>query len=402
MGMMVPSCHIWQTRTRLPSQLWNLPMKRILIVDDDVIVRRTVERILVRANYEVITAQSVAESVRYATDLSIDCAIIDYNLDGEDGLVVLAKLREMQPACLRILMTGSTDFPMVVDAVNRGEVLRVLPKPFEAPTLLQTIDGAFDAAKRMATVASAQQRATNLKEQAMLSECFEKQLLKLFLQPIVTPEGNPIAYEALLRSDHAVLDGPISILRIAERGNCVTEIGKRVFKLAADALATLRPEVSLFVNLHPLDLEDPDLLSTHIAPLRGLESRIVMEITERSRLQDMARWEESIALLTRRGFSIAIDDLGAGYNSLSMLADLQPQYIKIDMSLVRNIHLEPRKRRLILLMVTFANATGGKIIGEGVENSEEARALIDCGVHLLQGYLYGKPAPHARPSSRHN
>ena len=114
----------------------------------------------------------------------------------------------------------------------------------------------------------------------------------------------------------------------------------------------------------------------------------------------MARWEESVELLTRRGFSVAIDDLGAGYNSLSMLADLLPQYIKIDMSLVRNIHLEPRKRRLILLMATFANATGGKLIGEGVENSEEARALIDCGVHLLQGYLYGKPAPHARPSSR--
>ena len=102
-------------------------------------------------------------------------------------------------------------------------------------------------------------------------------------------------------------------------------------------------------------------------------------------------------MLSEQGFSVAVDDLGAGYNSLSILADLQPRYIKMDMSLVRNIHAEPRKQRLVQLITTFAAATNSISIAEGVESDEERKALLDCGTQLLQGYFFARPSTESPP-----
>ena len=85
---------------------------------------------------------------------------------------------------------------------------------------------------------------------------------------------------------------------------------------------------------------------------------------------------------------IYVDDLGAGYSSLSVLAELQPAYVKVDMSIVRNIDTDSRKQRLVDLLVRFADATDATLVAEGVETEAEAAALRDCGAHLLQGTAY--------------
>jgi len=164
-----------------------------------------------------------------------------------------------------------------------------------------------------------------------------------------------------------------------------------VVGLAARRIADLPANASLFVNLHPDQLADHPSLVDSFAPLLPFASRVTLEITERSRLNDIQGWDKTIDRLVQLGFSVAIDDLGAGYNSLAMLADLQPRYIKLDMSLVRNVDREPRKQRLVSLMATFAEATNATLIAEGVETAEEAKALVECGTHLLQGYYFGRP-----------
>jgi EAL domain-containing protein (putative c-di-GMP-specific phosphodiesterase class I) len=120
--------------------------------------------------------------------------------------------------------------------------------------------------------------------------------------------------------------------------------------------------------------------------------RVVLEITERSRATDVHSWEQAIAMLTELGFAIAVDDLGAGYSSLSVLAELKPQYIKVDMSIVRDVDSDPRKQRLIDLLSRFADATDSVLIAEGVETEAEARTVRTCGAHLIQGYLLGRPS----------
>ena len=100
------------------------------------------------------------------------------------------------------------------------------------------------------------------------------------------------------------------------------------------------------------------------------------------------------------GYGTAVDDLGSGYSSLSILADLQPQFIKLDMSLVRNVHREPRKQRLVQLMTAFGEATGSLVVGEGVECEEEMQTLLDSGVPILQGFHFARPSEHYVPASR--
>ena len=184
--------------------------ERTLVVDDDPLILRSVERILTRAGYEVVTAKNVEEAARYANRFAFDAALVDYDLASENGLTVLANLRDSQPSCLRILMTGHTDFPMVVEAVNRGEVLRVIRKPFDPAGLTQILTDAFESMKRMAEVATAQQQAAEFQERLMLEDCFKNEMLQLALQPIVSATNNKniIAYEALLRSSHPVLKDP--------------------------------------------------------------------------------------------------------------------------------------------------------------------------------------------------
>lgn len=375
------------------------------MVDDDPLILSSVERILSRAGYEVVTATDVAEAVRYASKLPIQAALVDYVLSHEDGLQVLARLREIQPACLRILMTGRRDFPMVVDAVNRGEVLRVVRKPFEPTGLLQIVGDAFASARRMIQAATAQLNAVDVQEREMLDFCMEDGLLRLAVQPILsTVDDIPVAYEALLRSSHSVLDTPLALLQVAERHSRVDHLGNCVFELALRWFERLPPAAGLFINLHPTQLSDPERLLESLGGLQPFADRVTLEITERSPLYEIELWEKSVEMVIQAGFSLAIDDLGAGYNSLTMLAELQPRYIKLDMSLVRHIEIEPRKRRLVQLIRTFAEATNALTIAEGVETEQEAIVLKECGIHLLQGYFYAAPdsteAPLASLMSR--
>ena len=89
------------------------------------------------------------------------------------------------------------------------------------------------------------------------------------------------------------------------------------------------------------------------------------------------------------GFKLAVDDLGSGYNALSTLVALQPEFIKVDMSIVRNADSDPRKRRLIELLCKFADATDANLVAEGVETEAEAIAVTRAGAKFLQGYLFG-------------
>jgi EAL domain-containing protein (putative c-di-GMP-specific phosphodiesterase class I)/CheY-like chemotaxis protein len=365
----------------------------IMVVDDDDYVRRSVERILTRAHYDVLTAVDVREAVRYASRIPMDAAIVDFGLPDSDGIQVLSRLRDLQPACLRILMTGYQDYKIVVEAVNRGEVLRVVRKPFEAASLIQTLQDAFNAAQKMQKFVGAQQAAVEFQERIMLGECLDNNLVRLALQPIVDAH-NPdrvVAYEALLRSMHPQLDGPLAVLRVAGRNNRIPDVGARVFDLAAQWLPKIPSHIKLFVNLAPEQLADPARLAEDVRPIMSFAHRVTIEITEQSHLTAISRWEESVQLLRDYGFLMAVDDLGAGHNSLAILAELQPRYIKLDMSLVRDVHLKPIKQRIVEMVVNLANSTDAVVIAEGVETEDEASALVESGAHLLQGYHFGRP-----------
>ena len=368
-------------------------MARILAVDDDPLVRRCISRILVNAGHEVVPASHGADALQLASDRAFDVALVDYHLPFLDGLEVLQRLREVQPGCLRILVTGALDLPMIMDAVNRGEVMRVVEKPFESAGLVGAVEDAMAARQRMMEVCRVQEQAASEHEREMLKDCMNSDVLHLALQPIIRATDSQImAFECLLRSHHPVLNSPLPVIRAAERHDMLNELACVVSARSAEWLKRLPMPIKLFMNLHPDELSQPDGICERLAPLVPWAERVVLEITERSRLQGIEAWEQSVDRVTEMGFSIAVDDLGAGYSSLSVLAELQPSFIKVDMSIVRGIDTEPRKQRLVDLLTRFAEATDATLIAEGVETTEEAEALRSCGAHWLQGYLFGRPS----------
>jgi EAL domain-containing protein (putative c-di-GMP-specific phosphodiesterase class I) len=343
----------------------------------------------------VLTAVDVESALRHAEAVAIDAALVDYALSRETGLAVLSHLREVQPRCVRVLLTGKNDSAVIVEAVNRGEVAKVIRKPFEGKDLIHELEEAFDSALRMMKVATAVTDKEAESERAALEEALHVHHLALALQPIFDlgkGPPRPFAFEALLRPKHSRLNTPYALLSTAERHDRIPEIGSLVFGLAGLVLDRLPEPYKLFVNLHPLQLGHPDRLAKDLVAFEGRTRRVAVEITEQSHLQKMDRWEESIRIITDSGCTIAVDDLGAGYASLAMLADLQPGFIKLDMSLVRNIHREPRKQRLVHLMRSFGDATDAQVIAEGVEAEAEMRALLECGITLLQGYHFARPS----------
>jgi len=145
------------------------------------------------------------------------------------------------------------------------------------------------------------------------------------------------------------------------------------------------------VNLHPDDLLD-DTIYEHTAALSLLATRVVLEITERASLHRVQDIRSRVARLRELGFRIAIDDLGAGYAGLSCFADLEPDVVKLDMSLVRDVDKMPTKQKLVRSMTSLCHDLGILVVTEGVETHEERDCLVELGSDCLQGYLFARPA----------
>ncbi|MGE3674202.1 MAG: EAL domain-containing protein, partial [Polyangiaceae bacterium] len=163
--------------------------------------------------------------------------------------------------------------------------------------------------------------------------------------------------------------------------------------IRARAVSAMTPDSGLlFVNLHTTDLLDYELYEPD-APLSRMADRVVLEITERSSLDEVKDVKRRVAVLREMGFRIAVDDLGAGYAGLTSFALLEPDIVKLDMTLIRDVHQAPTKQKLIRSIAQLCADMGMLVVGEGVETREERDTLIELGCDLLQGYFIAKPGP---------
>jgi EAL domain-containing protein (putative c-di-GMP-specific phosphodiesterase class I) len=146
------------------------------------------------------------------------------------------------------------------------------------------------------------------------------------------------------------------------------------------------------VNLHPFDLFDDDLYSPS-APLSEVAEQAVLEITESASLDETDDLPDRLERLRAMGFRIALDDLGAGYASLSAFAHLDPHAVKLDKSLTRGVDIDSTKQKLIATLNGLCTELGILVVGEGVEFASQRDTLVSLGCDLLQGYLFSPPAP---------
>jgi EAL domain-containing protein (putative c-di-GMP-specific phosphodiesterase class I) len=195
-----------------------------------------------------------------------------------------------------------------------------------------------------------------------------------------------------MRTKEPALPHPGAVLDAAEKLGRMAEVGRRVRALSAKAFEHAPSGAVLFVNLHTRDLLDPELYETTSA-LGRMAARVVLEVTERAAIDVVKDIVARVAVLRYQGFRIAIDDLGAGYAGLTSFAALEPEIVKLDMTLVRNAHESPVRRRLVESMTSLCKEMNIKVVAEGIETVEERACMQAAGCDLLQGYLYAKPGP---------
>ncbi|HLM69000.1 MAG TPA: EAL domain-containing protein, partial [Longimicrobium sp.] len=210
---------------------------------------------------------------------------------------------------------------------------------------------------------------------------------------VVTATREVYAYEALARGGMRALRSPEVLFGVAEEANLIWELSRLCRKRAIEGIDThLQENELLFLNIDPHDFRDPTFRYMDLDEL-GVEhpERIVLEITERTAITDYPKFVGYLNEFRERGFRFAVDDAGSGYAGLGSIANLSPDFIKLDISLIAGIDTNFMKQNLVETMVSFANDHGIKVIAEGVEREEEFDAVKRLGVHLTQGFLFHNP-----------
>lgn len=223
-----------------------------------------------------------------------------------------------------------------------------------------------------------------------------EELVTYHFQPIIdAKDGSVFAYEALMRVDLPTLHSPADVLRLAREENCLHEVERITFFRASSAYQTLEnagkvvPSALLFVNSIASQYLTPDELLEYSARYASILPRIVIEITEEGVLDPKAlRIKQTI-----RGSSgaFALDDYGSGYSNERSLLELSPNYIKIDLSIIRDIDTDANKRKIVSNTVSYAHQRGMKVVAEGLETADEVRTVLSLGVDLLQGFFLAMP-----------
>jgi EAL domain-containing protein (putative c-di-GMP-specific phosphodiesterase class I)/ActR/RegA family two-component response regulator len=369
---------------------------RILLVDDDPALLRAISRTLARDGRIVQCAEDGPTAIAMIADGGFDVVVSDISMPGMSGVDLLLAVRRVDLDVPVVLMTGTPDVATAIRAVEFG-ALRYLTKPFEHAALGLVIDQGVRlcrmARMRREALALVGDVHTFIGDRAGLEARFARafETLRMAYQPIVSISGPRVhAYEALVRNGEPTLASPGALFSAAGRLGQLQPLGRAI--RAAVAEVASEAGCTVFVNLHSVDFADPDLFSP-TAPLSRIASQVVLEVTERESLDEIPDIQAHVRRLREMGYQIAVDDLGAGYAGLTTLAQLQPEVVKIDMSLVRAVDVEPTKRRLIEMMVGAARDMKMTVVAEGIETAAERDTLAAIGCDLLQGYLFARPGP---------
>jgi len=368
----------------------------VLLVDDEPTIVRGFARILGAAGFSVQVAHDGREAADLARTKSFDVIVSDIAMPEMNGLQLLRSVREHDLDVPVILMTGGPAVESAVQAMEYG-ALRYLIKPVEAKYLEEVVA----RATRLHQMAKIKREALelfrlegkHLGDRAGLEVRFANAIKTLWLayQPIVSwSTQSVLAYEALVRNEEPTLRAPPDLFEAAERLGRLRELGRVIRDRVAQTLIDVPIEGEIFVNVHALELDD-DSLYAATSPLSAVAKRVVLEITERAPLEKIKDVNGRVAQLRAMGYRIAVDDLGAGYAGLTSFAQLEPEVVKVDMSLIRGLDQSPTKQKLLRSIVGLCRDLEIKMIAEGIETPEERDKLVQLGGDLCQGYLFARP-----------
>lgn len=238
---------------------------------------------------------------------------------------------------------------------------------------------------------------TTTEQLSALSSILAQSGLHSLFQPIISlSERRILGYEALSRGpSNSPLHSPVALFAVARQAGRLSELEIACRHSACKRFSEQQLPGKLFLNVSPESL----LEATH-QPGRTLQllqdfgippSQVVIELTEQTPIDDFQLLQNALHHYRDMGFSIALDDLGAGYSSLRLWSELRPDYVKIDRHFIDGIHQDALKREFVGSILQIAKASRAQVIAEGIEMFEELAVLTEMGVDLVQGYLLCRP-----------
>ncbi len=341
-------------------------------------------------SYESSPAAALADNDRDPYDV----VIADQRLGGVDGIELLHKSFVDSPNSLRLLIVDSVEAFMSLRGLDVGPVDYFILRSDEIvhlPTAIE--DGLARREYQRRQLLNTPRAGVDGAEKPAneIQRILARKALDFAFQPIFDVRtGTIYGYEALCRPDSTVFCGPMELFQAAVQETRIWELGRLTRDILASRLETLPTEMMVFVNVHPAELGDPVFLQG-ASKLSHFANRIVFEVTERASIPDFRRFRSVLDELRSLGFRFAVDDLGAGYASLNSVALLEPSFLKIDMTMIRDITSSVTQVRLVRRIVDFANDQAIFVVAEGIETQAEAETVIELGCHLLQGFLFGPP-----------
>ena len=375
---------------------------RVLLVDDNRdLLGELIAVIEAEPGFDVVGSTTVASE---AGSLAALCrphvALLDWRMPG-GGIDVVSELRDRCPGT-RVVGISAQRHPQIVMAMLRAGASGFIAKPVRPDDLIASLRSAANGQMSLAPELSGpvieqlvvdlqdHERATD--EWTLMRERVHAAMhgpVAMAYQPIVALADNaPIAVEALARFSTEPRQMANVWFRDAARCGLIVELDMVTMAKAVEALEWLPQDVALHINLAPetlfagrgqdlLDLDEPE--------------RVVIEITEHSDIADYAQLNRALAPLRDRGVRLAVDDVGAGFSSLRHVLVLEPDMIKLDVSLCRGIDSNGVRRALARALTAFGQEIDKMVVAEGVETESELEALLELGITHAQGYLLGRP-----------
>jgi EAL domain-containing protein (putative c-di-GMP-specific phosphodiesterase class I)/FixJ family two-component response regulator len=378
----------------------------VLIVDDNPSNVALLSALLDEQGlFRIYTETDPRQVPRQLAQNDPDLVLLDLHMPNVDGHEVLTQIKLYAAGSFLPVLVLTAD----TTTTARDRALREGAQDF----LTKPIDG-VETALRIANLLRTRQLFTTLRQSRLLDqlgaagdEAAETEVRERILsvlrtrgvtpvyQPVVDVHTlTPVGYEGLSRFPGSEHGGPERWFGDAFGVGLGVELEWLAASKVLSHLETLAggadPEPFLAVNMSPASILH---LLTHELCDPGLYPRIVVELTEHVPIEDYAAVHTSLAGMREGGSQLAADDLGSGYAGFRHLIRLQPDIIKLDISLVRGIHRSSGQRALASALVAFAADVGARVIAEGVEEAGELETLRDIGVPWAQGYFLGRPAP---------
>ena len=242
----------------------------------------------------------------------------------------------------------------------------------------------------------------------LLDRILEPGSLSVHFQPVLdvhTTRARPHYLEALIRGPQGTTaEAPAILFEYARKKNRESSVDRACVEAILDAATSLPAEVALGINVHASSLAmDPSFVDFLASALesRGIRAtRLVIEIVEHAPPWDVVGFRTALERLRALGALIALDDVGLGHSNYMMILECRPDYFKVDRHFVSGCHKDFHRRAVLASVAQLARPFGARVVAEGVEEPADMLTLRRVGITLVQGYLFGMPAPAAETLAR--